>query len=60
MKTMENENVKVIYDLPELVLRSDWFKCEKCGYEERRLVPSYIKVSQTPCPECGGKMIRVD
>ncbi len=39
-------------------MANDWFKCESCNYEERRLVPSYIKVSETPCPERGGKMVR--
>ena len=39
-------------------MANDWFKCESCNYEELRLVPSYIKVSETPCPECGGKMVR--
>lgn len=33
-----------------------WFKCVECGYEERRLVPDYVKVSEVPCPKCGGKM----
>jgi predicted Zn-ribbon and HTH transcriptional regulator len=35
-----------------------WFKCEKCGYEEKKLVPDHVKVSETPCPKCGGKMIK--
>ena len=33
-----------------------WFKCDKCGYEEKKLVPDHVKVSQTPCPKCGGTM----
>lgn len=39
-------------------MANPWFKCQDCGYEERRLIPDYIKVAQSPCPECGGKMIR--
>lgn len=36
----------------------DYFKCEDCGYAEPRLLPSHITVSDTPCPECRGRMIR--
>jgi len=35
-----------------------FFKCENCGYAERRLLPPDVKVSTTPCPECGGTMKR--
>lgn len=41
-------------------MANDTFKCEDCGYEEKRKAPPYIRVSSTPCPECGGKMIRVE
>lgn len=37
---------------------SDWFRCEGCGYEEMRKAPSWVKVSETPCPHCGKKMVR--
>jgi len=39
--------------------QNDSFKCDCCEYVEKRLLPSYVRVSETPCPECGGKMIRV-
>jgi len=39
-------------------MASNWFKCQKCGNEEARLIPSHVKVSETPCPKCGGKMVR--
>lgn len=39
-------------------MANQWFKCEKCDYEEARLLPDYVKVSETPCPKCGGKMVR--
>ena len=32
------------------------FKCRKCRYEERRLLPSHVKKPETPCPRCGGQM----
>jgi len=34
------------------------FKCKKCRYEERRLLPSYVTKPETPCPKCGGQMVR--
>ena len=37
-----------------------WYKCDKCGYTERRLLPNYIKTSDTPCPKCNGKMKRIE
>ena len=41
-------------------MANQYFKCERCGYEEAKLAPDYVKVSETPCPECGGKMVRKD
>lgn len=39
-------------------MANPYFRCENCGYEEARLIPDHIKVSETPCPRCGGKMVR--
>lgn len=39
-------------------MASIYFKCEHCGYTETRRIPDYIRVSTTPCPHCGVRMIR--
>jgi len=39
-------------------MANSWFKCEKCGYEEQRLLPPHIIKSDTPCPKCKGLMVR--
>ena len=41
------------------MINRDWFKCILCRYAEKRKLPDYVKVSQTPCPECGGITVRV-
>lgn len=35
---------------------SDWFKCSKCGFEERKLIPSWQNTST--CTKCGGTAYR--
>ena len=42
---------KQILKIPTLTFNSEFFKCEKCGYAERRLILGDI--SHTPCPQCG-------
>jgi len=39
-------------------MANQWFKCEKCGHEELRMLPPHITKPETPCEECGGQMIR--
>lgn len=39
-------------------MASQIFHCVDCNYEEYRLAPNYITVSSSPCPKCGGKMVR--
>lgn len=39
-------------------MANSWFKCNNCDYAEQRLLPNHVQVSETPCPECGGKMVR--
>jgi predicted RNA-binding Zn-ribbon protein involved in translation (DUF1610 family) len=36
--------------------KDDTFICKKCNCEEKRLVLG--NTSSTPCPKCGGTMIR--
>jgi len=38
--------------------QDDTFKCRGCGYEEKRLLDSSVRVAETPCPECRGTMER--
>ena len=33
----------------------DFFKCEKCGYTVRMLVPG----NTATCSQCGGRMVRI-
>lgn len=35
---------------------SDWFKCSSCGFEERKLIPSWQNTSA--CTKCGGTAYR--
>ena len=35
---------------------SDWFKCSNCGFEERKLIPSWQNTST--CSQCGGTAYR--
>jgi|GEM_PF-6020044 len=44
-------------------MANQFFQCVNvyCGfkrYQDGKLAPSHITVSQTPCPKCGAKMIR--
>jgi len=32
-------------------MSNQYFKCKDCGYEEPRLAPDYVKVSESPCPK---------
>jgi DNA-directed RNA polymerase subunit RPC12/RpoP len=36
--------------------KDDTFICSNCKYEEKRLILG--NTSSTPCPRCGGKMVR--
>lgn len=42
---------QLIRNIPCIRFNSEYFKCNRCGYAEPRLVRG--NVSHTPCPECG-------
>lgn len=52
--------IQTIYEKKILVptgsFASDWFKCSSCGFEERKLVPSWQSTST--CSQCGGTAYR--
>lgn len=42
--------------IPTGSFASDWFKCSNCGFEERKLIPSWQNTST--CTQCGGTAYR--
>lgn len=42
--------------IPTGYFASDWFKCSSCGFEERKLIPSWQNTST--CTKCGGTAYR--
>lgn len=49
-----NKEKKIV--IPVGHFASDWFKCSVCGFEERKLIPSWQNTST--CTQCGGTAYR--
>ena len=54
-KNIKSDNKKKCV-IPTGKFASDWFKCSKCEYEERKLIPSWQNTST--CSRCGGTAYR--
>ena len=54
MTIKSNKETKII--IPSGCFASDWFKCSNCGFQERKLIPSWQNTST--CTQCGGTAYR--